>query len=72
MQRFGSALNLNVHFHMVFLDGAYQTVGAAAPVFHPVPAPESSDMQQLVAQIAARIGRALERRGLVERDLENA
>ncbi len=31
VQRFGSALNLNVHFHMVSLDGAYQTVGAAAP-----------------------------------------
>jgi hypothetical protein len=72
VQRFGSALNLNVHFHMVFLDGAYQTVGAAAPVFRPVAAPESSDLQQLVEQIAGRIGRALERRGLVERDLENA
>ncbi len=29
-------------------------------------------MQQLVEQIAGRIGRALERRGLVERDMENA
>jgi hypothetical protein len=57
---------------MVFLDGAYQTVGAAAPVFRPVAAPESSDLQQLVEQIAGRIGRALERRGLLERDLENA
>jgi hypothetical protein len=57
---------------MVFLDGAYQTVGAAAPVFRPVAAPESSDLQQLVEQIAAHIGKALERRGLVERDLENA
>jgi putative transposase len=28
VQRFGSALNLNVHFHMLFLDGVYQTVGA--------------------------------------------
>jgi len=28
--------------------------------------------RQLVEQIAGRIGRALERRGLVERDLENA
>jgi hypothetical protein len=72
VQRFGSALNLNVHFHMVFLDGAYQTAGADAPLFHPVPAPESSDLQQLVEQIAGRIGRALERHGLVERDLENA
>jgi hypothetical protein len=34
--------------------------------------PESSDLQQLVAHIAARIGHALEGRGLVERDLENA
>jgi len=72
VQRFGSALNLNVHFHMVFLDGAYQTAGADAPLFHPVPAPEWSDLQQLVEQIAGRIGRALERHGLVERDLENA
>jgi len=72
VQRFGSALNLNVHFHMLFLDGAYQTVGAAEPVFRPVAAPESSDLQMLVEQIAARIGGALERRGLVERDLENA
>ena len=23
IQRFGSALNLNIHFHMLFLDGAY-------------------------------------------------
>ena len=72
VQRFGSALNLNVHFHMVFLDGAYQTIGAAAPVFRSVAAPESSDLQQLVEQIAGRIGRALERSGPVERDLENA
>jgi hypothetical protein len=72
VQRFGSALNLNVHFHMLFLDGVYQTVGTDAPVFRPVVASESSDLQQLVEQIAGRIGRALERRGLVERDLENA
>jgi hypothetical protein len=52
--------------------GAYQIVGAAAPMFRPVVVPESSDLKQLVEQIAGRIGRALERRGLVERDLENA
>lgn len=23
IQRFGSALNLNLHFHMLFLDGVY-------------------------------------------------
>jgi len=28
VQRFGSALNLNIHFHMLFLDGAYLFKGA--------------------------------------------
>ncbi len=27
IQRFGSALNLNIHFHMLFLDGVYVTTG---------------------------------------------
>src|SRR5277367_2691851 len=56
VQRFGSALNLNVHFHMVFLDGAYQTAGADAPLFHPVPAPESSDLLEAEPNGAARAG----------------
>jgi hypothetical protein len=43
-----------------------------APVFRPVAAPESSDLQGLVEQIAGGIGRALERPGLVGRELENA
>jgi len=30
IQRFGSALNLNIHFHMLVLDGAY-LVGAEDP-----------------------------------------
>jgi hypothetical protein len=33
IQRFGSALNLNVHFHMLFLDGAY-TLEDQGPRFH--------------------------------------
>ncbi len=27
VQRFGSALNLNIHFHILFLDGVYVTTG---------------------------------------------
>jgi ribosomal protein S27E len=33
IQRFGSALNLNVHLHMLFLDGAY-TFSGNRPTFH--------------------------------------
>ncbi len=72
IQRFGSALNLNIHFHMLFLDGAYRTEGIAAPQFHPVSEPGAQELQGLVEQIAARVGQVLERRGLIERDIEKA
>ena len=72
IQRFGSALNLNVHFHMIFLDGVYWTGGAGLPVFRAVAAPRASELQVLVEQIGAGVGRMLETRGLIERDLENA
>ena len=74
IQRFGSALNLNlnVHFHMILLDGVYLPVGNGPPVFRHVPAPTSAQLQGLVQQIAERIGRLLEKRGLIERDMENA
>lgn len=72
VQRFGSSLNLNIHFHMLFLDGVYLPVEGGRPVFRHVPAPTGAELQVLVQQIAARIGRLLERRGIVERDMENA
>jgi hypothetical protein len=39
IQRFGSTLNLNVHFHMLFIDGAYQEKPYQQVKFHPVNAP---------------------------------
>jgi Putative transposase len=72
IQRFGSALNQIVHFHMILLDGVYLPVGDSPPVFRHVPAPTRAQLQLLVQQIADRIGRLLEKRGLVERDMENA
>lgn len=72
VQRFGSALNLNVHFHMLFPKAVYRADGASSPVFRQVAAPGANDLQKLVEQIAARVGQVLERRGLVEHDIENA
>jgi hypothetical protein len=37
-----------------------------------VPAPGANELQRLVEQIAAGVGQVLERRGLIERDIENA
>ena len=38
IQRFGSALNLNVHFHLLVLDGVYRREGEGRLRFVPVPA----------------------------------
>jgi hypothetical protein len=72
VQRFGSALNLNVHFHLLFFDGVYRADVPTSPVFRPVAAPGASELQALVEQIGERVGRVLEQRGLIERDIENA
>jgi len=37
-----------------------------------VSAPTATELAELMQQIAARIGRVLEQRGLIERDMENA
>jgi hypothetical protein len=72
IQRFGSALNLNVHFHLLVLAGVYRRSGEGRLVFVPLPAPSAGELQQLVQRIATRIGRSLERAGLITRDIENA
>jgi hypothetical protein len=64
VQRFGDALNLNLHFHSLVLDGVYETSPDARPRFHPLPPPEDAEVVRVVGQVAAHIARLLERRGL--------
>lgn len=40
--------------------------------FVPVPAPTTEELKGLVQRIAGRIGRSLERSGLITRDIDNA
>jgi hypothetical protein len=72
IQRFGSALNLNVHFHMLVLDGVYSREAEGRLRFVPVPAPSTAELKRLVQRMAERTGRSLERSGLITRDIENA
>ena len=72
IQRFGSALNLNIHFHMLFLDGVYVEHPNGTARFRWVKAPTSAELTQLARTIAHRVGRFLERQGLLERDAENS
>ena len=72
VQRFGSALNLNIHFHMIFLDGVYTGGSNGLPIwFRQVKAPNRAELTRLTHTIAQRVGRYLERQGLVERDVGN-
>ena len=71
IQRFGSALNLNIHFHMLFLDGVYIEDKYRPSRFRQIKAPTSDELSRLTHTIAHRVGRYLERRGLLERDACN-
>jgi hypothetical protein len=63
IQRFGGALNLNVHIHALVIDGVYTQEGETLR-FHPTRRLTREDMAQIVAVVAQRIERLLERRGL--------
>ena len=72
IQRFGSALNLNIHFHMLSLDGVYVDRHDGSARFRWISSPTTQKLTQLAQTIARRVGRYLERQGLLERDAENS
>ena len=72
IQRFGSALNLNIHFHMLFLDGVYADYPNGGVRYRWAKAPTSETLNRLAHSIATRVGRYLERQGLLERDAEQS
>lgn len=72
IQRFGSALNLNVHFHMLFLDGVYTENKSGKLQFHRTVAPSQEELAVLLHTLVHRIARFLEREGILERDEENS
>ena len=71
IQRFGSALNLNIHYHMLFLDGVYVNHHDKVR-FVRTKAPTISELTVLVHRISQRVGAFLERRGLLVRDMETS
>jgi hypothetical protein len=60
IQRFGSALNLNTHFHMLFLNGVSVDPPNGAARFCWVTAASSQELTQLAHTIVHRVGRFLE------------
>jgi len=64
-QRFGSALNLNPHFHSLLLDGVFN---AKTNVFHSSPPLRDEDVSDLVQTVAHRVIRLLKKRGVLDGD----
>jgi len=58
IQRFGSALNLNVHFHVLMLDGLYEETDGRL-VFHRCPSLLTRHVETLVVDVATRAERWL-------------
>jgi hypothetical protein len=48
IQRFGSALNLNIHFHILFLDGVYVWRDDRPSRFQRVKAPAKNELEELL------------------------
>lgn len=66
VQRFGGALNLNIHLHALVLDGVFTNDGGDVR-FHPVRRLTRPDVAEVVALVARRVTRVVERRGLAGR-----
>ena len=62
-QRAGGALNLNPHFHALFIDGVFPRESPLAPaVFHELAPPTPADVEWVLARIHSRVQRLFEDR----------
>jgi hypothetical protein len=61
VQRFGSSLNLNVHFHVIAMDGVYTKQPDGSLLFHPLPAPSDEDIARLARAVCRKVTRYLGR-----------
>jgi hypothetical protein len=62
VQRFGSDIRLNLHFHSIFLDGVYCKKANGALKFRPV-VPHTEDVERLVVSIAESCEKWLMKQG---------
>ena len=64
IQKFGSALNLNLHLHALVIDGVYAADENGRPQFQVLLAPDDEEVERLTATLAERMTKLLQRRGL--------
>ncbi len=71
IQRFGSALNSNLHFHALVLDGVYTAPDSFTPPrFRRTGHITNADVAKLLFTLRSRVLRLCRRRGLMEEDTQ--
>src|SRR5206468_6238424 len=72
LQRFGSALNVHLHFHILFLEGVYldRTAVGLKPRFLAGAPPTDTDIAAVLQKISRRVIRTLRRLGYLETGVE--
>ena len=64
VQRFGGALNLNIHIHSLVLDGVYVwDDGLQALRFIPLPEPTAEELERVLSRVRDRLRRLLASKG---------
>ena len=71
IQRFGGHVNLNIHFHMLHVQGAWEiSANKTAATFHPASNPTGEQLLACIDKIAAGTIKILKRMSLIEQSLE--
>jgi hypothetical protein len=70
LQRFGGSLNLNIHLHMLLLEGGYYNT-KDGPKFWWIERPTDEEIKELVKTIAHRVIRHLKKQGHFADDKES-
>ena len=69
IQRFGGSLNLNVHFHQLFIDGCYELGEQNEPIdFYVCDPPTIAELDLVLNQIIKRLVKYLERQKIIVKD----
>ena len=73
LQRFGGSINLNLHDHLVFLEGVYEdrTAQGLPPRFRPQEPPTDAEIAAVLQKISQRVIRQLRTLGYLEAGTED-
>lgn len=71
IQRFGGSLNLNVHYHMLFLEGGFIETEQGPRLWWVSP-PSDEEIKEIVIRIASRVIRFLKKRGYFRDEIDSA